>query len=145
MERVKIFDTTLRDGEQSPGCSMNTMEKAEVARYLERLGVDVIEAGFPASSPDDKKAVQYISGMVKNATVCALARCVKSDIDAAWEGVRTARMPRIHIFLATSPIHMQYKLKKEPDEVLAMMRRGGFVRQDVLRRRRVFSGGCHTQ
>ena len=103
MEKVKIFDTTLRDGEQSPGCSMNTAEKAEVARYLERLGVDVIEAGFPASSPDDLKAVQHIAGTVKNAAVCALARCVKSDIDAAWEGVRTARTPRIHTFLATSP------------------------------------------
>ena len=124
MEKVKIFDTTLRDGEQSPGCSMNTAEKAEVARYLERLGVDVIEAGFPASSPDDLKAVQHIAGTVKNAAVCALARCVKSDIDAAWEGVRTARTPRIHTFLATSPIHMKYKLKKEPDEVLAMIREG---------------------
>lgn len=124
MERIKIFDTTLRDGEQSPGCSMNTQEKAEVARYLERLGVDVIEAGFPASSPDDLKAVQHISGIVKNATVCALARCVKSDIDAAWEGVRAARAPRIHTFLATSPVHMEYKLKKQPAEVLDMIREG---------------------
>ena len=124
MERIKIFDTTLRDGEQSPGCSMNTQQQAEVARYLERLGVDVIEAGFPASSPDDLKAVQHISGIVKNATVCALARCVKSDIDAAWEGVRAARAPRIHTFLATSPVHMEYKLKKQPAEVLDMIREG---------------------
>ena len=124
MERVQIFDTTLRDGEQSPGCSMNTAEKVEVARSLERLGVDVIEAGFPASSPDDLRAVQRISGMVRNATVCALARCTRSDIDAAWEGVRSARTPRIHTFLATSPIHMKYKLKKKPEEVLEMIRAG---------------------
>ncbi|MBE6935329.1 MAG: 2-isopropylmalate synthase [Ruminococcaceae bacterium] len=124
MEKVRILDTTLRDGEQSPGCSMNIGEKVEIARHLERLGVDVIEAGFPASSPDDLRAVQQISGMIKDAAVCALARCLASDIDLAWEGVRGAVSPRIHVFLATSPIHMQFKLKKEPQEVLAMIREG---------------------
>lgn len=124
MDKVRILDTTLRDGEQSPGCSMNTGEKVEIARHLERLGVDVIEAGFPASSQDDLYAVQQIAGMVKHATVCALARCLKSDIDAAWEGVRGAVSPRIHVFLATSDIHMQMKLKKEPREILDMIREG---------------------
>ena len=156
MERVQIFDTTLRDGEQSPGCSMNTGEKIEVARNLERLGVDVIEAGFPASSPDDLRAVQQISGMVRNAVVCALARCTRSDIDAAWEGVRAARSPRIHTFLATSPIHMEYKLKKTPEEVLAMIRDGvsyartycddvEFSAEDATRSERAFLAKAYSE
>ncbi len=116
---VKIFDTTLRDGEQSPGCSMNFNEKLEMARQLERLGVDVIEAGFPVSSPDDFRAVEAIAKIVKNSTVAGLARCVEGDIQRAWDAVRHAAHPRIHVFLATSDIHMKYKLKMTPDQVVA--------------------------
>lgn len=111
MKRIKIFDTTLRDGEQSPGCSMNLNEKIEMARQLEKLGVDVIEAGFAIASPMDFKSVQTIASVVENATVASLARCTKGDIDAAWDAVKEARHPRIHVFLATSDIHMEYKLR----------------------------------
>jgi len=115
---VKIFDTTLRDGEQAPGCSMNIEEKIEVARQLELMGVDVIEAGFAISSPGDFKSVQTISGVVKNCIVASLARATKKDIDAAYEAVKGAVSPRIHTFLATSPVHMEYKLKMPPERVL---------------------------
>mgnify|MGYP000484338330 CR=1 FL=1 len=116
MKRIKIFDTTLRDGEQSPGCSMNLTEKIEMARQLEKLGVDVIEAGFAIASPMDHKSVQAIAAAVTNCTVASLARCAKGDIDAAWDAVKEANHPRIHVFLATSDIHMEYKLKMTPDE-----------------------------
>ena len=116
---VKIFDTTLRDGEQSPGCSMNLNEKIEMARQLEKLGVDVIEAGFAIASPMDFKSVQTIASVVENATVASLARCTKGDIDAAWDAVKEARHPRIHVFLATSDIHMEYKLRMTREQVLA--------------------------
>ena len=102
MTRIKIFDTTLRDGEQSPGCSMNLREKTEMARQLETLGVDIIEAGFAIASPMDFKSVQAISAAVERCTVASLARCTKGDIDAAWGAVKDARHPRIHVFLATS-------------------------------------------
>jgi len=115
---IKIFDTTLRDGEQSPGCSMNLAEKIEVAKQLERLKVDVIEAGFAISSPGDFESVKTIAETVKNATVASLARAVPKDIDVAWDAVKGAVKPRIHVFVATSPIHMEYKLKKTPEEVL---------------------------
>ncbi len=115
---VKIFDTTLRDGEQAPGCSMNLSEKIEIARQLERLKVDVIEAGFAISSPGDFESVQAVAGAVKNCTVASLARALQKDIDAAYEAVKNAASPRIHTFLATSPIHMQYKLNKSPEQVL---------------------------
>ena len=118
MDSIHIFDTTLRDGEQSPGCSMNLREKIEVAKCLDRLKVDVIEAGFPISSPGDFEAVRTIAQSVKDCTVASLARCTPQDIDAAWQAVREAAHPRLHIFLATSPIHMQYKLKMTPDEVV---------------------------
>ena len=118
MRQIKIFDTTLRDGEQSPGCSMNLSEKIEIARQLERLGVDVIEAGFAIASPDDFNSVKTIAQTIKNCTVASLARCVKGDIDRAWEAVKGANRPRIHTFLATSEIHMKYKLKMTPDEVI---------------------------
>ena len=118
MKRIKIFDTTLRDGEQSPGCSMNLSEKLEMARQLDRLGVDIIEAGFAIASPDDFKAVEAISQTVKNCTVASLARCTTGDIDAAWNAVKGAKYPRIHIFLATSDIHMEYKLKMSREQVL---------------------------
>jgi len=117
-ERIIIFDTTLRDGEQSPGASLNNKEKLEIAKQLESLGVDVIEAGFPASSPGDFEAVKMIAKDVKKSAVCALARAVKKDIDQAFNSVKFARKPRIHVFLATSGIHMKYKLKKAEGEIL---------------------------
>ena len=118
MKRIRIFDTTLRDGEQSPGCSMNLTEKIEMARQLEKLGVDVIEAGFAIASPMDHKSVQTIAAAVSNCTVASLARCTKGDIDAAWDAVKEAKHPRIHVFLATSDIHMEYKLKMTREQVL---------------------------
>ena len=120
--RIKIFDTTLRDGEQSPGCSMNIGEKLRMAEQLDRLGVDVIEAGFAIASPGDFQAVKSISGVVKNAVVASLARSLEKDIDVAWEAVREAVHPRIHVFLATSELHMRYKLKMTPEEVLERAR-----------------------
>lgn len=118
MRTIKIFDTTLRDGEQSPGCSMNISEKLEMARQLDAMGVDVIEAGFAIASPEDFKSVEAISRTVKNCTVASLARCTKGDIDAAWNAVKGAVHPRIHVFLATSDIHMEYKLKMSREQVL---------------------------
>jgi len=117
-DQVKIFDTTLRDGEQAPGCSMNLREKIEIAKCLEKMKVDVIEAGFAISSPGDFESVQSIARTVKDCTVASLARCNQKDIDAAWEAVKDAADPRIHVFLATSPLHMEYKLKMTPDQVL---------------------------
>ena len=118
MSRIKIFDTTLRDGEQAPGCSMNLKEKLEVARCLERLKVDIIEAGFAISSPGDFESVSAIAKQVKDCSVASLARATVKDIDCAWEAVKHAADPRIHLFIATSPIHMEYKLKMQPDQVL---------------------------
>lgn len=117
-KRIKIFDTTLRDGEQSPGCSMNIEEKIEIARQLEILGVDVIEAGFAVSSPGDFKSVESVARIIKNCTVASLARAVEKDIDAAYAAVKHAVSPRIHTFLATSLVHMKYKLKMTPEQVL---------------------------
>jgi len=116
--RVYIFDTTLRDGEQSPGCSMNLQEKIEVAKQLERLKVDVIEAGFAISSPGDFQSVKSIAETVKNCTVASLSRARTEDIDRSWEAIKNAVSPRIHVFIATSPIHMEYKLRMSPDQVL---------------------------
>ena len=115
--RVIIFDTTLRDGEQSPGCSMNLEEKLRVARALEEMGVDVIEAGFPIASNGDFEAVREVARVVKNSTVCGLARASYKDIDRAWEALKGAARPRIHSFLSTSPLHMKFKLQMEPKEV----------------------------
>ena len=120
--RIVIFDTTLRDGEQSPGATMNLSEKMTMARQLELMGVDVIEAGFPASSPGDFEAVRTVAEKIRNVQVAGLARALKSDIDRAWEAVSPGADPRIHIFLATSPLHMRYKLRKEPEKVLEMAR-----------------------
>jgi 2-isopropylmalate synthase len=118
-ERILIFDTTLRDGEQSPGCSMNTKEKVEMAKQLARLGVDVLEAGFPIASQDDFEAVRAIAQSLKGGPIIAgLARAKDTDIDRAWEAVRAAERPRIHTFIATSEIHIKYKLKSTPEEVL---------------------------
>lgn len=118
MSRIKIFDTTLRDGEQSPGVNLNQLEKLEIAKQLERFGVDRMEAGFPASSKGDFQAVKAIADTIKNTSVTALARTVKSDVDTAWEALKGAEHPSIHLFLATSPIHMTYKLKKTPEQVM---------------------------
>lgn len=117
MRRIYVFDTTLRDGEQSPGCTMNLRDKLLVAEHLEALRVDVIEAGFAIASPGDFEAVKAISEKVKKASVASLCRALPKDIDCAWEAVKGAARPRIHTFLATSPIHMQYKLKMSADEV----------------------------
>ncbi len=118
MKKIIIFDTTLRDGEQSPGCTMALEDKLRVARQLEELNVDVIEAGFPIASQGDFEAVNAIAKEVQRPQIAGLARCVEKDIDRCWEAVRDAKKPRIHIFLATSPIHMQYKLKKTPEEII---------------------------
>ncbi|KAJ6806364.1 putative 2-isopropylmalate synthase A [Iris pallida] len=128
---VRIFDTTLRDGEQSPGATMTSPEKLAIARQLSRLGVDIIEAGFPASSPDDLEAVRSIALEVGNRpeeegghvpVICGLARCNARDIDRAWEAVRGARNPRVHVFIATSDIHLEHKLKMSRDEVARIAR-----------------------
>lgn len=117
-DTVRIFDTTLRDGEQSPGVSLNTEEKLEIARQLERLGVDVIEAGFPIASKGDFEAVSAIAREVRKPSICGLCRAVKGDIDRAWEALKGAARPRIHVFIATSDIHLKYKLKMTREEVL---------------------------
>ena len=115
---IVIFDTTLRDGEQSPGASMNLSEKMEVAQALVDLGVDVIEAGFPIASPGDFEAVSEIAKVVRGPAICGLARCRAGDIDRAWEAVKHAENPRIHVFLATSAIHREHKLKMEKSEII---------------------------
>jgi 2-isopropylmalate synthase len=115
---IRIFDTTLRDGEQSPGCSMNLSEKLEVAQALISLGVDIIEAGFPIASPGDFEAVREIASNFHGATICGLARCNEKDIDRAWEALKHSDDPRIHVFLATSAIHREFKLKMTPEEII---------------------------
>jgi len=119
-EKIIIFDTTLRDGEQAPGASLNPKEKLEIAHALAHMGVDVIEAGFPISSKGDFEAVKSVSKSVRGPVICALARAVGKDIEAAHQALKCAKHPRIHIFLATSKIHMQYKLKKAEDEILRL-------------------------
>lgn len=121
-DRVLIFDTTLRDGEQAPGFSMTPADKLEMAHQLARLGVDVIEAGFPISSSGESEAVRRIAAEVHGPTICALARAHPKDIQVAWEALRPAQRPRIHTFIATSPIHLAQKLRMTPDEVCAAAR-----------------------
>ncbi len=121
-DRVRVFDTTLRDGEQSPGISLNKQEKLEIAQQLARLGVDIIEAGFPITSPGDFESVQAISREVEGPVICGLARTSKQDIDAAWEAVRDAERPRIHTFIATSDIHIERKLQTTRDDVKGQVR-----------------------
>ena len=108
-EKIYIFDTTLRDGEQSPGASMNLDEKLQIAEVLDSMNVDIIEAGFPIASNGDFEAVSEVSKRVKNSTIAGLARASFKDIDRAWEAVQHAKSPRIHTFIATSPLHMKYK------------------------------------
>src|SRR5476649_640757 len=116
--RLIIFDTTLRDGEQSPGASMNLSEKLEIAHALAELGVDIIEAGFPIASPGDFEAVQSVAQQVHGPTICGLARCNADDIDRAWEALRESPKPRIHVFLATSAIHREFKLRMAKEEIV---------------------------
>ncbi len=116
--RITIFDTTLRDGEQSPGASMNLAEKMEIAQALVTLGVDVIEAGFPIASPGDFESVREIAQSVRGVQICGLARCREADIDRAWEALKSAQQPRIHVFLATSAIHREFKLKMDKDAII---------------------------
>lgn len=135
VKRINIFDTTLRDGEQSPGCSMHLEEKVSMAAQLERLGVDIIEAGFPIASDGDYEAVKAVSEECRNVKVAALCRTVDADIDRAADALRKAAKPRIHTFVATSDIHLEYKLKKTRDEVIAMtknaVRRAASYADDV--------------
>src|SRR4026209_3041382 len=121
-DRVKIFDTTLRDGEQSPGISLNTQEKLEIAHQLARLGVDIIEAGFPIASPGDFGAVQSIAREVHGPVICGLARTSVQDIDAAWNAIKDSERPRIHTFIATSDIHIERKLQTTKDDVKGQAR-----------------------
>ena len=118
MEFVEIFDTTLRDGEQVPGCKLDSTTKLEIAEKLDQLGVDVLEAGFPISSPGDFKSVENISKLVKNARVCGLTRAVKKDIDVAAEALKSARRPRIHTGIGTSESHIRYKFNSTPEKII---------------------------
>src|SRR5438477_4680263 len=120
-DRVLIFDTTLRDGEQCPGATMTHEEKLEVAELLDHMGVDIIEAGFPIASEGDFAAVQEIARRSKNAVICGLSRASFNDIDRCAEAIKPAKRSRIHTFLSTSPVHMKYKLQKEPHEVYEMV------------------------
>jgi len=122
MDKVIIFDTTLRDGEQAAGGTLNIQEKLEIARQLERLGVDVIEAGFPINGQSDFEAVSLVAKEIRTPTICALARAVPADIDCAWEAIKEAEHPRIHTFLSASDIHMAHQLRKNRDEILQMSR-----------------------
>lgn len=118
MRKISIFDTTLRDGEQSAGINLNFSEKMAIAKQLERLGVDVMEAGFPASSPGDFRSVKTIAESIKGCSVTGLSRTNQKDIDITWEALKESAEPRLHVFLATSPVHMTYKLKQTPDQVI---------------------------
>jgi len=122
MERVIIFDTTLRDGEQAAGAKMNLQEKLEIAKQLEKLGVDIIEAGFPISSPGDFEAVSTIAKEIRTPVICALARAIPQDVDRAWEAIKEAQHPRIHVFLSASDIHRIYQLKKSREDILQASR-----------------------
>ena len=116
---IRIFDTTLRDGEQAPGATLNRAEKLEIAHQLAKLRVDIIEAGFPIASPDDFEAVKAIATEIQGPRIAGLARAIEEDIRVCWDAVKVAEVPRIHTFISTSPVHMQYQIKKTPDEVLA--------------------------
>src|SRR5918911_1119906 len=135
MDHVRIFDTTLRDGEQSPGATLNADEKLEIARQLARLGVDIIEAGFPVASPDDFAAVRRIAEQVEGPVICGLARAVEVDVDRAWEAVRPSARPRIHVFMSTSDIHLQHQFRKSRQQALeptrAMVARARGYTDDV--------------
>ncbi|RKW03264.1 MAG: 2-isopropylmalate synthase, partial [Streptococcus sp.] len=118
MQKVEFLDTSLRDGEQTPGVNFSIKEKVAIAKQLEKWGISAIEAGFPAASPDSFAAVQEIAKVITKASVTGLARSVKSDIDACYEALKDAKHPQIHVFIATSPIHREFKLKKSKEEIL---------------------------
>src|SRR5437762_8150415 len=118
METVRIFDTTLRDGEQSPGCTLTLPEKLEIARHLEAMGVDIIEAGFPISSDGDFESVRAIAAEISRSVICGLARSTPKDVERAGEAVKHAAKPRIHIFCATSKIHREHKLRKGKQDII---------------------------
>ena len=145
-DQLIIFDTTLRDGEQSPGASMTREEKVRIAKVLERMRVDIIEAGFPVASLGDFEAVKAVAEEVKDSTVCALARAVEKDIDRAAEAIKPAKRGRIHTFLATSPIHMQHKLRMTPEQVLeravAMVKRCTVMQEGQRSRALLLAGDC---
>jgi len=122
MDKINIFDTTLRDGEQAAGASLNAQEKLEIARQLEKLGVDIIEAGFPITSPGDFEAVKLIAQEVRTPVICGLARAIPADIDRAWEALKEAAHPRIHVFISSSEIHMVHQIKKSREEVMELAR-----------------------
>src|SRR5260221_6412343 len=117
-KQIIIFDTTLRDGEQVPGCQLNTVEKIEVAEALEDLGVDVIEAGLPISSPGDLKSIIEVSKVVRKPVICALSRAIKGDIDAAAESLKKAKRKRIHTFISSSDIHIQHQFKSTREKIM---------------------------
>lgn len=145
MKHIKIFDTTLRDGEQSPGCSMHINEKLEIAEYLDMLGVDIIEAGFPVISNGDFTAVQEIARNSKNSTIAGLCRSVKKDIDAAYEALKYAKKGRFHLFIATSPIHLKYKLNMSEEQVLSKIRESILYAKDRLAEIQFsFEDACRT-
>ena len=142
--RVKIFDTTLRDGEQSPGCSMNTAEKRRMAKQLEELGVDIIEAGFPIASEGDFDAVRQIASEAGSAvTIAALARATRLDIERAAAALETAPRPRIHVFLATSDIHLQHKLRLDRQQALEQTAESVRLARQLRRGRGIFLRGLH--
>lgn len=116
--RIYVFDTTLRDGEQVPGCQLNTVEKIEIAQALEEMGVDIIEAGFPISSPGDLHSIQEVSKVIKKSTVCALSRAVTKDIEVAWESIQRAKHPRIHTFISSSDVHIKYQFKSTREKIM---------------------------
>lgn len=120
-DKIIVFDTTLRDGEQVPGCQLNTVEKIEVAEALEDMGVDVIEAGFPISSPGDFNSIVEVSKVIKKSTVCALSRCVAKDIEVAWESIKRAKHPRIHTFISSSDVHIKYQFKSTREKIASQM------------------------
>ena len=138
MEKIIIFDTTLRDGEQAVGGSLNVKEKLEIAKALVSLGVNVIEAGFPITSKGDFEAVKAIGEGIKDATVCGLARAAAKDVDRAWEALKCAHDPRIHVFVPASSIQMQYQMNKTPDEVLEV------AKEAVKHAKKFISHGNHT-
>ena len=139
-ERLIIFDTTLRDGEQCPGASMNNKEKLEIARQLSLLKVDVIEAGFPVASPGDFESVQQVANEIKGSSVAGLARALEKDVEAAARALEKAESPRIHIFLSTSKLHRDHKLQKGKDEVIQMAVNAVKFGRKFCRRHRVLSG-----
>ncbi len=118
-KKIIVFDTTLRDGEQVPGCQLNTVEKIEIAQSLEEMGVDVIEAGFPISSPGDFNSIVEVSKVIKKSTVCALSRAVVKDIEVAWESIKKAKYPRIHTFISSSDVHIEHQFKSTREKILA--------------------------